>query len=117
MWNNESYLTATKRLYLSNMNHKSAFFIKTIARKLKLLLMALLFLFLITPIYASAQSNITMSKDANAMRTKAQQLNSSSDARTRAAVERMRRILTEKRHGNRGFSKDFNTIPGDKKRK
>lgn len=65
----------------------------------------------------SARAEIKMSKpDPATMRSKAQELNAKSHARNIAATERMRRILLEKREGQRGFPKDFNTIPGDKKR-
>jgi hypothetical protein len=65
----------------------------------------------------TALAEIKMSKpDPSAMRAKAQELNAKSHARNLAATERMRRILLEKREGQRGFPKDFNTIPGDKKR-
>ncbi len=62
----------------------------------------------------TAKAEITMSKDPKSMQAKGQTLNAKSKTRTRAAVERMKRILKEKREGKRGFDKDFATIPGPK---
>ena len=62
-------------------------------------------------------AEIKMSKsDPAAMRAKSKELNTRSRERNQAATERMRQILLEKRQGKRGFSKNFNTLPGDKKR-
>ena len=62
-------------------------------------------------------AEIKMSKsDPAAMRAKSKELNAKSRERNLAATERMRQILLEKRQGKRGFSKNFNTLPGDKKR-
>ena len=62
-------------------------------------------------------AEIKMSKpNPTNMRTKSKELNAKSRERNLAATERMRKILLEKRQGKRGFSENFNTIPGDKKR-
>ena len=65
---------------------------------------------------APSEAQAQMSKDESAMRAKSDKLNAEARARTRAATERMHRILQEKRQGKRGFPDDFNTVPGDKKR-
>ncbi len=85
--------------------------IKPLALCLTICLFAGLMIFSYIP---TAQAEISMSKDPKSMQAKGQKLNAKSKTRTRAAVERMKRILKEKREGKRGFDKDFATIPGPK---
>lgn len=58
-----------------------------------------------------------LSRGQSAMQAKSKELQKKSHARTMAAIKRMHRILNEKRQGKYGFPADFNTVPGDPKRK
>ena len=57
-----------------------------------------------------------MSSNQSEMLKKSKELQEKAHARTIAAVKRMHKIIKEKRRGKKGFSADFNTVPGDKKR-
>ena len=57
-----------------------------------------------------------ISSSQSEMLKKSKELQREAKERTMAAVKRMQKILKEKRRGKKGFSADFNTVPGDKKR-
>ncbi len=84
-------------------------FLKPLVLCLGLCFLVGLFVFSYT---ATATAQITMSNDAKAMQAKSVKLNAKAQTRTTAAIERMKRILREKRQGKRGFTQDFNTVPG-----
>ena len=96
-------------MYFNKISTAMGKTLKTLALCLGIYFFAGLIVFSYTP---NATAQMSMSKDAKSLQAKGKTLNAKAKQRTKAAVERMQRILKDRRQGKRGFEKDFATIPG-----